>query len=611
MGNAAVQDWNMKTFPPVVMDLEVTRNTFLIGFQNVTTGNIRQFVMTDSSPIDAPSIRQILANQTVITFNGTTFDLPLLCLALQPGMKNDHLKQAANLIIERNYPQWKTLKEFGINIPKQIDHIDLISVAPGVASLKIYGARLHCKTLLDMPVDHTAYINEAELEIMKSYNRNDLEITRQLYDALRKPLDLREEMSREYGVDLRSRSDAQIAEVVINQEVHKLTQSKHNGCDVVGQRFSFKTPSYIKFKTPELQKVLETVSASIFTVPESGHVPLPNALAQTQIKLGTSIYQLGIGGLHSTEQSISHFTTDQKFLVDRDVVSYYPMIILNQRLSPRHLGDAFTVTFKNILERRLEAKNAGNNPVAESLKITVNGSFGKLGSKYSNLFAPDLLIQTTLTGQLTLLMLIEALELEGIPVVSANTDGVVIKCPTEKAALMEFVIWEWEQKTSFKTEATYYKALYSRDVNNYIALLRDGMVKRKGIFSVSGLRKNPTNEICIEAVTEFIRNGTPVEKTICEAKDIRRFVTVRSVSGGAEKDGVHLGKAIRWYYAKNVDGVIRYKVNQHTVPRTEGAKPLMELPESFPEDVNFDWYITEANSILRDIGAISAEALVS
>jgi hypothetical protein len=65
---------------------------------------------------------------------------------------------------------------------------------------------------------------------------------------------------------------------------------------------------------------------------------------------------------------------------------------------------------------------------------------------------------------------------------------------------------------------------------------------------------------------------------------------------------VFLGKAVRWYYAKGIDGVIQYKLNGYTVARSEGARPLMELPAALPDDIDYEWYEREAISILDDIG---------
>lgn len=56
------------------------------------------------------------------------------------------------------------------------------------------------------------------------------------------------------------------------------------------------------------------------------------------------------------------------------------------------------------------------------------------------------------------------------------------------------VITEWEQKTGLNTEETEYKAIYSRDVNNYVAVKKDGKTKNKGAFALGSLSKNPANE---------------------------------------------------------------------------------------------------------------------
>ncbi|XSC42720.1 hypothetical protein ACF1BQ_031270 [Bradyrhizobium sp. RDT10] len=120
-----------------------------------------------------------------------------------------------------------------------------------------------------------------------------------------------------------------------------------------------------------------------------------------------------------------------------------------------------------------------NEDVSGSLKIVNNGAFGKLDSKWSVLFAPDLMIQVTIGGQLSLLMLIEMVERAGFRVVSANTDGIVILCPTDKEDALAAVIAKWERLTGFETEETEYSALYSRDVNNYIAVKPTALSRRR------------------------------------------------------------------------------------------------------------------------------------
>jgi len=179
-----------------------------------------------------------------------------------------------------------------------------------------------------------------------------------------------------------------------------------------------------------MKRVLADIEAYEFIVGEDGYCKAPEALENLQIHIGESVYQMGMGGLHSCEKRAAHIADGTFTLVDRDVTSYYPAIILNCGLYPEHLGEGFLEVYRGLVDRRLTAKRAKNKVVADSLKITINGTFGKLGSKWSALYSPNLLFQVTITGQLGLLMLIEAFELAQIGVVSANTDGVVTKVPT-------------------------------------------------------------------------------------------------------------------------------------------------------------------------------------
>ncbi len=114
------------------------------------------------------------------------------------------------------------------------------------------------------------------------------------------------------------------------------------------------------------------------------------------------------------------------------------------------------------------------------------------------------------------------------------------------------------------------------------------------------------NLICNDAVAEFLQHGTPIAETIRNCRDIRRFVTVRTVKGGAVKNGDYLGKAIRFYYAEGEEGAIIYASNGNNVPLSTGARPLMQLPGEFPEDVDFARYESIANEILVEIGVQAA-----
>jgi hypothetical protein len=589
--------------PTVVMDTEVFKDYFLVSFLNVDSGRIRHLEMYEGQALHVDVLSMIFKKYRIVTFNGIHFDLPILAKAMEPGATTQSIKDICDAIIVTGRKYW----QLDLEIP-ECDHIDLIEVAPGRASLKAYGARMHAPTLQDLPIDPSDSISPDDRALLREYCENDLRTTAQLFERLSPQIELREQMSAQYGVDLRSKSDAQIAEAVIRHEVARLSggQVKREAPDhLAGTEFAYTPPGFICFDTEPLQQALQTIRSAAFRVNDAGAVEMPEAIANLRIAIGASTYRLGIGGLHSTEESVAHKAGPDHLLIDRDVASYYPSIILQCGLRPENMGEHFTTVYRSIVERRLEAKRAGNKVEADSLKIVINGSFGKFGSPYSVLYSPSLLIQTTVTGQLALLMLIEMLEQDGISVVSANTDGIVIRCPTKLKHKMLDLVATWECITGFDTEATEYAALFSRDVNSYLALKPDGSTKVKGTYASAGLAKNPVTEIVVDAVLAYLRTGTPVEDTISACQDITRFAVVRNVKGGAlDQQGKYLGRVARWYYATGGRGPLTYKLNGYTVARSDGAQALMTLPDEFPRDVDFNWYARESFSVLKQIGAI-------
>ena len=586
----------------LVFDIEIFPNYFLAAFQNYNTKKVVTFELYPGEEVfNIPKLLWVLHNFCTVGFNSLKFDIPLIWLAMK-GANIDEIHSGCIDIIERNARPRDIESNYGFKIGKT-NHIDLIEVAPLSASLKTYMGRLHAKRLQDLPYDPTEPLTMEQADYVKLYCINDLDGTGLLLNELSPQLTLRSSMSDSYGIDLRSKSDAQIAEAVICSEVAKLNGSWPKRPKIMpGTAFRYQIPEFVQYKSQKLQDMLEIVRGADFVVKDNGQVQLPQVLNNLIIPIGKSSYRMGLGGLHSTEECVSYKADDETYLIDRDVASYYPRIILNQELSPKHMGDSFLAVYDSIVDRRLRAKAAKDKVTANALKITVNGSFGKLGSKYSNLYAPDLMLQVTVSGQLCLLMLIEMIEDSGLSVVSGNTDGIVIKCPHGDYDKLNDIISNWESVTGFITEETRYKSVYSANVNNYVAVKEDNKCKLKGAYSKSGLQKNPTSTICNDAVISLLTENIPIEQTILNCKDITKFVTLRNVRGGGEKYGIYLGKVVRWYYAKKEYGTINYVNSGNKVPKSDGAKPLMDLPDEFPTDINYDRYIAETVAILYDIG---------
>ena len=588
----------------ITIDVEIYKNYFLLSALNSENGKVKHFELYDGKPLNKPALMKLMSDNTTLSFNGNHFDLPIITAALA-GWPVSKLKGLCDTIIQCNTPSWMVCRDYKLKIPESWDHIDIIEVAPGTVSLKVYGGRLHAPTIQDLPIEPSALIAPGERAKLRDYCVNDLQTTYDLYKSLEKQVALRVSMSEQYGVDLRSKSDAQIAETVIKSELHKKTGKQYRKPELPdGVTFKYLDPHIIAFQTEQLKAVFKQVLGIRFGLGANGAVKMPPELAKSKIKIGHAEYTMGIGGLHSCEKAQLVAAGKGEHLIDVDVASYYPNIILQQALAPKSMGAPFLKVYQSIVDRRIRAKHSGDKVTANTLKIVVNGSFGKLGSKWSALYAPELMLQTTITGQLALLMLIEAFELAGLRVYSANTDGVVVKCKASQVDIMRNLCFDWMLSTSYELEETHYKTLASRDVNNYVAVTTDGQLKRKGVFASGGLAKNPDCNICFTAVGELLANGTPLSETIVNCKDVTQFVTVRKVAGGAKWRDDYLGKAVRFYYSKNVDLniCIKYVKNGNKVPKSDGSKPLMTLPATFPADIDFKRYIRMAEDLLRGVG---------
>lgn len=657
-------------WPEVISDTECYVNYWLCAF---STGNDVEIWNGQCYVNQAPVTREVFArfldaylhDCTLIGFNIIGYDMPLITLALN-GASEAEIKRNSDAMIVHGVKHWDVARP-----PEWVDVIDLLDVSPGDGSLKSYAARMHAKRLQDLPIDPAETIDAEKRAKLRDYCKtSDIPATALLRQEMSAQIELRKDMSKEYGIDLRSKSDAQIAEAVMKSLLPFKVQKPQVSA---GAQFYFKAASWIKFQTPVLNELLAQITSTPFwinhngsPVPDPKHTFIdwadtqlrrsesgewakrPKGWAARTIPIKAANYAVGSGGLHSTESAAMHVADATTVISDHDVASYYPSLIIRTGIYPTQIGPQFLEIYTGWYKRRLEAKAAKIKKKANSLKTLLNGTFGKLGSMWSIFYAPSQMIQVTITGQLALLMLIERLEICGITVISANTDGIVLKTPVWLVPVRDLIIREWERDTGLETEANLYRLLASRDVNSYIAITPDGTVKTKGDYAdpVPGASgwPNPKRQVCVNAVIAYLRDGIPIPLTIRTCQDLRDFVCMIKVTGGGSlcPDGVlekkptqkfmrslcgehlkgpelveayarlceaeaasrqYLGKTVRWYYATGSRACI-VTPKGGLVSRTEGCKPIMEFPDEFPVDIDYAWYEDEAVKMLHDIGAV-------
>jgi DNA polymerase elongation subunit (family B) len=331
------------------------------------------------------------------------------------------------------------------------------------------------------------------------------------------------------------------------------------------------------------------------------------------------------GGLH-TENTPKVFEADEEYeIIDWDVSSYYPAIIINNGQFPAHLGKEFLRGYKQMFDKRLELKPLAKKDrkikgIVGALKLAVNSVYGKSSDMQSWIFDRQLTMFTTITGELSLMMLIEQYELNGIQVISANTDGVTIRIKKELIPLMHKLNDWWCNITQYELERTDYSKIIFSTVNDYLAIKTDGEIKKKGDFLTDfELHKNKSARIVPIALENYFVHGVPVDHTIRNHTNLYDFCIRQKASRSFHYEGTNrvtgevtvYNKLIRYYVSKTGEKIFKVKnpecqTRAAAVSQVEAGEWVCEvcnfLPKNSPVDnVNYDYYIEKANRIITKI----------
>lgn len=456
--------------------------------------------------------------------------------------------------------KWYNLKEYTMPPIGDLDRHYYHERLPEAKGMTDRELNIHYRNVFER------FIPREYLQEMADYNDNDVYIVAELIRMNQEEVLLRYRISEEYKVDVFSASRSTIADKVIVKLYSKYTGLHPKAFIdtktirrkiVVSEILSDK----IAFSTPELNDILSGIR-SLTLRGEKGEFDREFTF------MGTS-YTIATGGLHSNEIPAVYTENDDNIIVDRDVASYYPNMIRSLKVCQKHLlPKAWFRIADTIVDERLEHKHLSKDKSLDSkerdkhataaacLKIVANaGIFGKMGSEKSFLCDKKAMYQVTINGQLFLLMLIEKLELAGIHVISANTDGIVTVVPRKLEKTADDICHWWEKHLGLELEFTYYTKYVTEGVNSYLTIKRGGSCKFKGRMNpkmfLEDLSKGYNSPIVAKCVTEYFINGTPVMETLRNAKSILDFCRTQNVNHKYRLEFTHV-----------VDGKIRTDVVQ-------------------------------------------------
>lgn len=456
--------------------------------------------------------------------------------------------------------KWYNLKEYTMPPIGDLDRHYYHERLPEAKGMTDRELNIHYRNVFERFIPKE-YLNE-----MADYNDNDVYIVAELIRMNQEEILLRYRISEEYNVDVYSASRSTIADKVIVKLYSKFT-GLHPKAFIDTKTIRRKIlvseilSDKIAFSTPELNDILSDIR-SLTLKGEKGEFDREFTF------MGTS-YTIATGGLHSNEIPAVYVENSDSIIVDRDVASYYPNMIRSLKVCQKHLiPKAWFRIADTIVDERLEHKHLAKDKsldvmerdkhatAAACLKIVANaGIFGKMGSEKSFLCDKKAMYQVTINGQLFLLMLIEKLELAGIHVISANTDGIVTIVPRELEQTADNICHWWEKHLGLELEFTYYTKYVTEGVNSYLTVKRGGSSKFKGRMNpkmfLEDLSKGYNSPIVAKCVTEYFINGTPVMETLRNAKSILDFCRTQNVNHKYRLEFTHV-----------VDGKIRTDIVQ-------------------------------------------------
>lgn len=401
--------------------------------------------------------------------------------------------------------------------------------------------------------DWTKPLPLENFDSMIDYNINDIESTSELLNRCKDAVDLRIAIEDEYGVRVLSKDGVNIGMKILTQKY--LEKTGLTWWDIEGLRSPMDyiplkdvILPFIKYDSPILNRVLEDMKDQIVSPGRKGY--------ENNFVFAGLRYTIGVGGIHSKNDPEIIIPKEDEMLIDIDVASLYPSMLIEYGFYPKHLGPEFLEVYSQIKNERIEAKHNGDKVKNETLKLALNGLSGNLQNEHNFCYSPEAVMKIRINGQLLLLMLAEKLTQVGCRIIQANTDGLFVLLKKDNYQQVNTICRDWEQLTKLTLEEERFEAMYQYAINDYIAVttlypdmkkrflsgetlirkstkkpytcieeIQEDFIKTKGMFITKVLLgKGLSAKIIPEAIIKYFVDGIPVEQTIKECKDIKKFL---------------------------------------------------------------------------------------
>lgn len=306
-----------------VHDLEVFPNFHSAVFLDIDTGDIREFVICPWRNDSKEYIEFLESGIALIGFNNLNYDYPVLHWIL--SNKHKVMQGTAEYITAEIYEEsgriidaeFSAIREWLVKIPQldlfKIHHFD--NKAKGT-SLKQIEFAIKWSNLQDLPFDPHYVVKEEDIDSILKYNLNDVLATYEFYLASRKEINMRKDISKEFGIDAMNFNDTKIGEEIFVREIAKATgwdinsirkMRTHRSSIQLGDVIMDK----IKFTSNKLNEFLTDLKSKVVTKTKDSFGAIVNHKGFN--------YEFGLGGLHGCIDPGIYSSDDDYIIVDIDV----------------------------------------------------------------------------------------------------------------------------------------------------------------------------------------------------------------------------------------------------------------------------------------------------
>ncbi len=643
-----------------IYDVEVYPNAFTMSVMSINSQQRRVYEISarknELMLIIALIDRMQKLNSVMIGFNNMGYDYPIIHYLLS------HLSSFTDgeYICERLYQKNQEI----INTPfhnrfahviwdrdQLVPQIDLMKVHhfdnPAKAtSLKVLEFNMQLEDIREAPIAFGTHLTPHQIDDVISYNLHDIFATYRFHEKSEEALQLRVELTKEFGKNFANHSDSKIGSDFFIMKLEE--RLGKNACfmkvDGVRKARQTKRPQialkdvilpYVEFQTPQFRAVKAWMEAQVIKTTKAVFTELEEEslgelvkyanLKKTKGKVKTlncvldgMEFTFGTGGIHASVEKRRIVSDDEKVIIDKDVKGYYPSLAIANRVYPEHLTDVFCDVYDEIVKTRdTYAKGTARN---KTYKLAGNSVYGNSNNQFSCFYDPQYTMTITINGQFLLCMLYEQLRtIEGLELIQMNTDGLTVLIPRNRVDDMQRMCSAWELMTGLVLEEAVYSTMFIRDVNNYVAVTTNGKAKNKGAYEFEyekeGLwHKNFSALVVKKAADAYIRLGTDPKDFIVNHKDEYDFFLRTKVPKNSRLVG-------DWgYEEEELQNVTRYYVSKEGCELFKIMPPLPKNPEKErrmavskgckvtvmnklePIDrstINYDWYIEQAVKLIN------------